>query len=84
MRFEPVSMDAKSLNIDRHRHGKIMALIEEFLASENDVVELKWEAPEYVNVESATSTVAKSIRRGRYNCKVVRRGTHIYLMRGVD
>ena len=66
----------------RHSHCKVMRTIEEFMRSEHEAVQLKYDAKEYASVASVQSTYKKAIRKMHVNCVVISRQGKVYLIKG--
>lgn len=66
----------------RHAHCKAMRTIEEFMRSEHEAVQLKYDAKEYASVASAQSTYKKAIRKLHTDCVVLTRQGKVYLIKG--
>lgn len=79
-----VPVDPKNISIHatRHAHCKAMKIVEEFMKSEHEAVQLKFEPGEYRNVMSAQSTFIKAIRKMRVDCKATIRLGKLYLIKG--
>lgn len=77
-------VDPKSIPIlsARHSHMKAIKVIEEFMNSGHEAVELKFEPGEYASAASVQSTYHRAIKRGRYNCVVLTRQGRTYLIKG--
>ena len=66
----------------RHSHCKAMRIIEEFMRSGHEVVQLKYDTQEYTNVNSVQSTYRRAIRKLRVDCVVMTRQGKVYLIKG--
>ena len=78
----PVDPKAISMHFSKYSHCKAMRVIEEFMQSEHEVVQLKYEPDEYVNSASALSTYRRAALRARANCVVTSRQGKVYLIKG--
>lgn len=66
----------------RHAHCKAVRTIEEFMRSEHEAVQLKYDAKEYASVASVQSTYKKAIRKLHVDCVVLTRQGKVYLIKG--
>ena len=66
----------------RHAHCKAMRTIEEFMRSEHEAVQLKYDAKEYASVGSVQSTYTRAIRKLHVDCVVLTRQGKVYLIKG--
>ena len=66
----------------RHHHCKAMQTIEEFMKSEHEAVQLKYDTKEYASVASVQSTYRKAIRKLYVDCVVLTRQGKVYLIKG--
>lgn len=66
----------------RHFHCKAMRTIEEFMRSEHEAVQLKYDTEEYASVASVQSTYKKAIRKLHVDCVVLTRQGKVYLIKG--
>lgn len=66
----------------RHTHYKAERIIEEFINSEHEAVELRWEPGEYASLPSAQSVYTKAVKRMHVNVYVIARNNKLYLLKG--
>ena len=66
----------------RHAHCKAMRTIEEFMRSEHEAVQLKYDTKEYASVNSVQSTYRRAIRKLHVDCAVLTRQGKVYLIKG--
>ena len=66
----------------RHAHCKAMRTIEEFMRSEHEAVQLKYDTEEYASVASIQNTYSKAIRKLHVDCVVLTRQGKVYLIKG--
>ena len=66
----------------RHSHCKAMRTIEEFMRSEHEAVQLKYDTAEYASVSSVLSTYKRAIRKLHVDCVVMSRQGKVYLIKG--
>lgn len=66
----------------RHSHCKAMRIIEEFMRSDHEAVQLKCESTEYASVASIQNTYRKAIRKLHVDCVVMTRQGKVYLIKG--
>ena len=79
-----VPVDPKTITMfsTRHSHCKAMRTIEEFMRSEHEAVQLKYDTKEYASVASAQSTYRRAIRKLHVDCAVLTRQGKVYLIKG--
>ena len=79
-----VPVDPKTIPMlsTRHSHCKAMRIIEEFMQSEHEAVQLKYDTKEYASVTSVQSAYKKAIRRLHVDCVVLTRKGKVYLIKG--
>lgn len=82
MTLVPVDPKTISMPSTRHYHCKAMRTIEEFMRSEHEAVQLKYDTEEYASVASILSTYKKAIRRMNVDCVVMSRQGKVYLIKG--
>lgn len=82
MTLEPVTPQTISMLSMRHSHCKAMRIIEEFMRSEHEAVQLKYDTKEYVSVNSVQSTYRRAIRKLHVDCAVLTRQGKVYLIKG--
>ena len=78
-----VPVDPKNISIRtaRHAYCKAMKIVEEFMKSEHEAVQLKFEPGEYSSVASVQSTYKRAVNKLCANCfAIVRRGK-VYLVK---
>ena len=66
----------------RHAHCKAMRTIEEFMRSEHEAVQLKYDTEEYTSVASIQNTYSRAIRKLHVDCVVLTRQGKVYLIKG--
>ena len=66
----------------RHAHCKAMRTIEEFMRSEHEAVQLKYDTEEYASVVSIQNTYSRAIRKLHVDCVVLTRQGKVYLIKG--
>ena len=66
----------------RHAHCKAMKTIEEFMRSEHEAVQLKYDTEEYTSVASIQNTYSRAIRKLHVDCVVLTRQGKVYLIKG--
>lgn len=66
----------------RHSHCKAMRTIEEFMRSEHEAVQLKYDMKEYASVSSVQSVYIRAVRKLHVNCVVLTRQGKVYLIKG--
>ena len=79
-----VPVDPKTITMvsTRHSHCKAMRTIEEFMRSEHEAVQLKYDTQEYASVASVQSTYGKAIKKLHVDCVVLTRQGKVYLIKG--
>ena len=79
-----VPVDPKTITMfsTRHSHCKAMRTIEEFIRSEHEAVQLKYDAKEYASAASVQSTYRRAIRKLHVDCAVLIRQGKVYLIKG--
>ena len=79
-----VPVDPKDIPMlyTRHAHCKAMKTIEEFMRSEHEAVQLRYDTEEYANVASVMSTYKRAIRKLHVDCAVLTRQGKVYLIKG--
>lgn len=82
MTLTPVDPKSIPMLSARHSYMKAIKVIEEFMNSGHEAVELKFEPGEYASAASVQSTYRRAIKRGRYNCVVLTRQGKAYLIKG--
>lgn len=82
MTLVPVDPKTISMPSVRHSYCKAMLIIEEFMRSGHEAVQLKYESNEYASVASALSTYKKAIRKLHVDCVVLTRQGKVYLIKG--
>lgn len=81
MTLVPVDPVALVLKERRWAYRKAMRIVEEFVDSDHDAVELVWDANEYTNAASVSSCYAKAARKLHADVFVTTRGDKVYLVR---
>ena len=82
MTLVPVDLKDIPMLYMRHAHCKAMRIVEEFMRSEHEAVQLKYDAKEYASVDSVRSTYQKAIRKLHVDCVVMARQGKVYLIKG--
>ena len=82
MTLAPVDPKTIPMLSMRHSHCKAMRTIEEFMKSEHEAVQLKYDTEEYASVSSVLSTYRKAILRLHVDCVVLSRQGKVYLIKG--
>lgn len=82
MTLVPVEPKDITMTSTRHAHCKAMRIVEEFMRSEHEAVQLKYDAKEYASVDSIRSTYTKAIRKLHVDCVVMTRQVKAYLIKG--
>lgn len=82
MTLVPVDPKDVPMLSTRHAHCKAMRTIEEFMRSEHEAVQLKYDAKEYASVASVQATYKKAIRKLHVDCVVLTRQGKVYLIKG--
>ena len=77
----PVDPKNISMHTTRHAYCKAMKIVEEFMKSGHEAVQLKFELGEYSNAASAQSTYKRAINRLHANCFVIVRRGKVYLVK---
>ena len=77
----PVDPKNISMHTTRHAYCKAMRIVEEFMKSGHEAVQLKFELGEYSNAASAQSTYRRAINRLHANCFVIVRRGKVYLVK---
>ena len=82
MTLVPVDPKIIPMISTRHSHCKAMRTIEEFMRSEHEAVQLKYDTEEYASVSSVHSTYKRAIRKLHVDCVVMSRQGKVYLIKG--
>lgn len=82
MTLVPVEPKDITMISTRHAHCKAMRIVEEFMRSEHEAVQLKCDSKEYASVDSIRSTYTKAIRKLHVDCVVMTRQGKAYLIKG--
>lgn len=82
MTLEPVTPKTISMLFMKHSHCKAMRIIEEFMRSEHEAVQLKYDTKEYASVNSVQSTYRRAIKKLHVDCAVLTRQGKVYLIKG--
>lgn len=82
MTLVPVEPKDITMISTRHAHCKAMRVVEEFMRSEHEAVQLKYDEREYASVASVQSTYRKAIRKLHVDCVVMTRQGKAYLIKG--
>ena len=82
MTLVPVDLKTIPMLSMRHSHCKAMRTIEEFMRSEHETVQLKYDTKEYASVSSVQSVYKRAIRKLHVDCVVLTRQGKVYLIKG--
>lgn len=82
MTLVPVDLKDIPMLSTRHAHYKAIRTIEEFMKSEHEAVQLKYDTGEYSSVASVQSTYKKAVRKLHIDCVVLTRQGKVYLIKG--
>ena len=82
MTLVPVDLKDIPMLYMRHAHCKAMKTIEEFMRSEHEAVQLKYDTEEYTSVASVQNTYSRAIRKLHVDCVVLTRQGKVYLIKG--
>ena len=82
MNLVPVDPKTISMLSMRHSHCKAMRTIEEFMRSEHEAVQLKYDTKEYASAASVHRTYGKAIKKLHVDCVVLTRQGKAYLVKG--
>lgn len=82
MTLVPVDLKDIPMLYMRHAHCKAMRTIEEFMRSEHEAVQLKYDTEEYTSVASVQNTYSRAIRKLHVDCVVLTRQGKVYLIKG--
>ena len=82
MTLVPVDPKAIPMLSMRHSHCKAMRIIEEFMRSEHEAVQLEYDPKEYTSVNSVQGTYRKAARKLHVDCVVLTRQGKVYLIKG--
>ena len=82
MTLVPVDPKIITMFSTRHSHCKAMRAIEEFMRSEHEAVQLKYDTKEYASAASVQSTYGKAIKKLHVDCVVLTRQGKVYLIKG--
>lgn len=82
MNLVPVDPKTITMLSTKHSHCKAMRIIEEFMRSEHEAVQLKYDTKEYASAASVYSTYKKVIRKLHVDCAVLTRQGKVYLIKG--
>ena len=82
MTLIPVEPKAIPMLFTRRSRCKAMKVIEEFMQSEHEAVQLKYNDKEYASAASILSTYKKAAARMHVDCVVLIRQGKVYLIKG--
>lgn len=82
MTLVPVNPKTIPMLSMRRSHCKAMRIIEEFMRSEHEAVQLEYDPKEYTSVASVQSTYKRAARRLHVDCVVLIRQGKVYLIKG--
>ena len=82
MTLVPVDPEAIPMLSTRHSYCKAMRIIEEFMRSGHEAVQLKYDTKEYASAVSALNTYRKAISKMHVDCVVLTRRGKVYLIKG--
>ena len=82
MTLVPVDLKDIPMLSMRYAHCKAMKTIEEFMRSEHEAVQLKYDTKEYASAASVQSTYGKAIKKLHVDCVVLARQGKVYLIKG--
>ena len=82
MTLVPVDLKDIPMLSMRHAHCKAMKIIEEFIRSGHEAVQLKYDTREYASVASVQNTYKKAICKLHADCVVLTRQGKVYLIKG--
>lgn len=82
MNLVPVDPKTIPMPYRRHEYCKAMRTIEEFMRSEHEAVQLKYDTKEYASVASVQSTYRRAIKKLHVDCVVITRKSKVYLIKG--
>ena len=82
MTLVPVDLKDIPMLSMRHAHCKAMKTIEEFMKSEHEAVQLKYDTEEYASVASIQNTYSRAVRKMHVDCVVLTRQGKVYLIKG--
>lgn len=82
MTLVPVDPKAIPMRNARHAYCKAINIVEAFMKSEHEAVELQSEKHEYASAASIQATYRKAIQRTTANCFVITRQGKAYLIKG--
>lgn len=81
MKLSPVDIKDIVSKASARSYRKAISLVEEFIQSGHDAVELVWEDGEYASPASVSSTYSKAVNVLKANCFVVIRNGRVYMVR---
>ena len=81
MTLIPVETKSIPMLYTKRSRCKAMKVVEEFMQSEHEAVQLKFEPGEYSSVASVQSTYKRSINKLHANCFVIVRRGKVYLVK---
>ena len=82
MNLVPVDPKTIPMLSMKHSHCKAMRTIEEFMRSEHEAVQLKYDTKEYASVASVQGTYRRAARKLHVDCLVMARQGKVYLIKG--
>lgn len=81
MKMVPVTAQNIADKASIRCYRKAINVVEEFIQSDNDAVELVWEPNEYSSVSSAYGTYSKAAKSMKANCLVFMRQGKVYMVK---
>ena len=82
MTLIPVETKSIPMLYTKRSRCKAMKVVEEFMRSEHEAVQLQYNDSEYTNVASALGTYRKAVARLHVDCVVLCRQGKVYLIKG--
>lgn len=82
MTLIPVETKSIPMLYTKRSRCKAMKVVEEFMRSEHEAVQLQYNDSDYTNVASALGTYRKAVVRLHVDCVVLCRQGKVYLIKG--
>ena len=82
MTLIPVETKSIPMLYTKRSRCKAMRIVEEFMQSEHEAVQLKYSDKEYTSITSVQGTYRKAIARLHADCVVLIRQGKVYLIKG--
>lgn len=82
MTLVPVEPKTIPMFSGRRAHCKAMRIVEEFMRSDHEAVQLKYEPNEYASAANVQHTYKSAISRLHVDCVVMIRKGKVYLIKG--